>query len=387
MKFPKKLHNPPVGLIVGACDVTLWGLTGSERARRTLLKTGVGRMASDLTDAQSAQSCLMVRGDWVVDAALVDMLYRSPETVLITRRGDARIVVGGNVSTEKMPALHAAMQTAPGQTAETPANVHVVEHDPAQSTLYLAHLRKRLKPVVMELTAATVCAAEKATFAGSYKSVTDIVTKYVWPAPARVATRWCAKAGITPNMVTLFGFLLVLLTPFAFVKGWFWLGLAGAWVMTFLDTVDGKLARCTMTYTKFGDVFDHGIDLISPPFWWWAWHAGCLAAGAYYPMPTLCLWAVFGGYVILRLQEGLFIQLFGMQIHVWRRFDSFFRLILARRNPILILLTVALALGKPGLGMAAAAVWTLITMAVHLVQTVQALLTRRKGPVRSWMAQ
>ena len=41
-----------------------------------------------------------------------------------------------------------------------------------------------------------------------------------------------------------------------------------------LDTVDGKLARCTITSSKIGEAIDHGIDLVHPPFWWWAWGVG-----------------------------------------------------------------------------------------------------------------
>ena len=62
----------------------------------------------------------------------------------------------------------------------------------------------------------------------------------------------------------------VLLATYLFWHGWFLSGLAFAWGMCFLDTVDGKLARCTLTSTKLGDVFDHGIDLLHPPFWYYA---------------------------------------------------------------------------------------------------------------------
>jgi phosphatidylglycerophosphate synthase len=34
--------------------------------------------------------------------------------------------------------------------------------------------------------------------------------------------------------------------------GW---GLLAGWVMTFLDTVDGMLARVTLTATRFGNLF------------------------------------------------------------------------------------------------------------------------------------
>jgi phosphatidylglycerophosphate synthase len=171
----------------------------------------------------------------------------------------------------------------------------------------------------------------------------------------------------------------------AFWQGWFAAGLAAAWVMTFLDTVDGKLARVTLTSTKFGNVFDHGIDLIHPPFWWWAWHVGCLKAGAAYPWPEAALLVTLAGYVVLRLQEALFLWLFGLPIHVWRRFDSLFRMVVARRNPNLLLLTIAVGLGEPGWGMVAVAVWTALSVLVHGVQIIQALMARRAG-VSSWLA-
>src|SRR3546814_7940190 len=43
--------------------------------------------------------------------------------------------------------------------------------------------------------------------------------------------------------------------------------------------------------------------------------------------------AVVAGYVLQRVIEGLFIKDFGMDIHVWQKFDSDFRLVTARRNP------------------------------------------------------
>ena len=41
----------------------------------------------------------------------------------------------------------------------------------------------------------------------SYKGVTDVVTKHVWPIPALHVTRFCARLGISPNMVTLVSFI------------------------------------------------------------------------------------------------------------------------------------------------------------------------------------
>ena len=139
-----------------------------------------------------------------------------------------------------------------------------------------------------------------------------------------------------------------------------------------LDTVDGKLARCTGASSKWGNVFDHGIDLVHPPFWWWAWLHGLAAYGR--PLEpvyaTMVLWAIIGGYVVQRLIEGVFMRRFGgMHIHVWRPIDSQFRLITARRNPNMVILVAALlvrpARRRPG---QLVALWTIVSLIFHAVR-------------------
>ena len=96
--------------------------------------------------------------------------------------------------------------------------------------------------------------------------------------PARWVTRGCVRIGITPNQVTAASLVLVIVAGALFARGEFGWGLVAGWIMTFLDTVDGKLARVTVTSTPLGNVFDHGIDLVHPPLWYLAWGIG-LALG------------------------------------------------------------------------------------------------------------
>ena len=156
-----------------------------------------------------------------------------------------------------------------------------------------------------------------------------------------------------------------------------------------LDTVDGKLARCTITASKWGEAFDHGIDLVHPPFWWWAWAVGLGPYGR--PLSPPVFWwtlgVIVGGYVVQRLIEGAFIALFRIHIHVWRRFDSRFRLVTARRNPNMVILLAFLIAGRPDWGLIAVAAWTLASLLVHAVQLVEALAARARGrEVVSWLA-
>jgi phosphatidylglycerophosphate synthase len=250
-------------------------------------------------------------------------------------------------------------------------------------------LRKKERPFMERLEPGTVRSLERASYFGAYKGVTDLLTKYLWPEWALVLTRWAARIGMTPNQVSLVGALLCLLATWLFWRGWYWPGLAAGLAFMVLDTVDGKLARCTITSSKVGEAIDHGIDLVHPPFWWWAWGVGLHAYGR--PLAQEVFWwtlaVIVGGYVVQRLIEGAFILRFGMHIHVWRRFDSRFRLVTARRNPNMVILLAFLIAGRPDWGLVAVAAWTLISLAVHMVQLVQAVTARAAGrPVVSWLA-
>lgn len=72
-----------------------------------------------------------------------------------------------------------------------------------------------------------------------------------------------AKAGITPNALTCFGFAMTLAVAWVLSSGRFFLGgflvlLAGAF-----DFLDGALARATGRSTKFGAFLDSTLDRFS----------------------------------------------------------------------------------------------------------------------------
>jgi phosphatidylglycerophosphate synthase len=252
-------------------------------------------------------------------------------------------------------------------------------------------LRKRGTPFLMRLRPDTRAAVERASYFGAYKGVTDLLTKFLWPEWALWLTRLCARVGITPNMVTTVGAIFCIAATFAFANGQYWLGTGSALIFMVLDTVDGKLARCTLTSSAFGNVFDHGIDLVHPPFWWWFWGTG-LAHRGLALSDKVFAWvmvAIVGGYVLQRLIEGVFMRQNGkMHIHVWRRFDSRFRLVTARRNPNMVILFVSLLFGRPDIGLIAVAGWTVLSCVVHFVRLLQARVhVARGGRITSWLAE
>lgn len=358
-------------MILGPGDVRIWGMTARERLRRIFVRAGLPVVETP----PASGGVVLALGGWVYDEALLATLSKRPGSVLLSDDG---VAVAAHV-----PAAQAATAAAALERGEVPEGL---THLSLAELAYNEALRKREAPVLVRLTSENVRAVEARTFAGSYKGVTDLVTKYWWPVPARIVTRWCAVAGLRPNHVTFFGFLMVLAAFWLFWEGHFGLGLVCAWIMTFLDTVDGKLARVTMTSSAIGNVFDHGIDLIHPPFWWWAWYVGCFGAAIAADVPGVALVVILAGYVLQRVEEGIFLRAFGFHVHAWRPFDSFFRLITARRNPNLLILTPAWLLGFPGEGLMLVAVWTAICLVVHGAQLVQAFATPRERVV-SWLSR
>jgi hypothetical protein len=113
---------------------------------------------------------------------------------------------------------------------------------------------------------------------------------------------------------------------------------------------------------------------------------GLAASGLALPPDSIALQVIIWGYILQRIEEGSFGAIFGVPMHMWRRFDSFFRLITARRNPNLAILTIAAVLGRPDIGINVVAVWVAICLAIHALQIVQATVARRRGPLKSWLA-
>jgi hypothetical protein len=369
--------------IVGQCDVRLWELTSHERLKRQLDRAGVTRILGDGGRTDPDCTVVLVRADHLFEDRTVIDLVRAANVVVRTDDGTE---VAAHVSAELEP-LAVRRLSGGAREIDTP---ELGRSTPAEiSAAYLGPLLKASRPAVLPIRSDQKSALERRLFDGSYKGVTDLVTKWVLPAPARWATRICARLGIRPNLVTAASLVLAIFVTFLFASGRYAWGLAAAWLMTFLDTVDGKLARVTVDSSTFGHLFDHAIDLIHPPFWYVAWGIGLAslpAPGANLPLDTL-FGVIVGAYVAGRLLEGAFdFGLGKFSIFCWRPVDSYFRLIMARRNPNLLLLTGAALTRRHDLGLIAVALWTALSTLFLSVRIAMATRARLAGvELRPWL--
>ena len=369
--------DPPMLFVpVGTNEARPFGMDARDRACR--LATNAGFECAE--EPQPGRAMLLASMRYAWDPAWLKAMRSRPMTMLTL--GDEPVMVHVSVDAN-LAAAAAGLED--GQVVEG------YELLPAETAeLNYAELRKRERPFVMLLDEDNPEPVERAAYDAAYKGVTDVLTLYLWRRPAFYLTRWAARARIAPNAVTTVGAILCVLAFFLFWRGEYWWGVLSGFIFMVLDTVDGKLARVTGASSKWGEVLDHGIDLVHPPFWWWAWEHGLAGYGR--PLSplyaTMILWAIVGGYVAQRIIEGLFIKRFGgIHIHVWQPIDSKFRLITARRNPNMVILVAALLFQRPDLGLKLVAWWTIISLIFHAVRLAQASERVARGqPVTSWLS-
>ena len=372
----KKQVNPYVR-IIGDSPVEIWGLGGQARLTRMLESMDGVQLVTDQTPAPAGVPVLLIRGDYLFDRRLLQaMLQHDEDFALYNRACGAVVALRSGVDDPGV------FDAAP--EAELPPRIE----PEALVNPYDDRLQKYEPARVWQIRADNREALERELFSSSYKGVTDLVTKWVWPLPARWATKFCAGLGIKPNHVTGLSLALAVLAGVAFWCGHFATGLALGWCMTFLDTVDGKLARVTLTSSRFGDLLDHCLDLIHPPLWYIAWGVGLGAAALPVELTPLVL-LMLAGYIGGRLCEGAF-QLWIAQfpIFLWQPVDSLSRLITARRNPNLLLLSASLLAGRPELGLLSIIVWHLLSTLFLLYRLGMAWkMKQERGPLQCWLAE
>lgn len=371
--------------IFGESEITIWGLTGQVRLQRMLQTHEHIKLVDDVEKIPASATALFLNSNFLFDArVLTALLGLDKRIALYDDEGcPAAIRTDGNLAPRILRNLNNNKSQNYKFVLLTIPRIGLKD----LKIDFQQNLKKKDPPYLLPVSEANRRLLEKELFSGSYKGVTDLVTKWLWPLPAFWVTHYCVRQDWQPNHVTYLSIVLAILTGLAFWGGFFGIGLFMGWFMTFLDTVDGKLARVTVTSSRLGDVLDHGLDIIHPPLWYLAWGAGL--ASTLTPSSGLetMMWLMFLGYVGGRLCEGAFqFWLAHFDMFIWRKLDSFNRLITARRNPNLILLTYGWLTEQPDFGLLSVVVWHVISTAILTWRLITGWQTKQKeGSLKSWL--
>lgn len=326
------------------------------RRQRARLGPGTPRLIFGAPDPASGGERWVVRATAVFDPRLYDAVASAPGPVRVIDDGaDTPVPVG----LCRLPADGAAGSAAAG-TTELPIS---------KIPVYVPSLRRWLPPFWHDLRSpADVRAAASSLLDATQKGVLDFPAKYLHPAPENALTRMLAGSSVTPNQVTVATGVLGFLAAYLFASGRFGVGLLLALIVNVLDGVDGKLARVTLTTSRFGDRLDHTLDVAFEFAWYLSLGWGLSArTGETWP-----LWMAAGLVATMtgaRAVSGAYRALAGRQIHDHTAFDRAVRLVAGRRNSYVVLLALGWLAGRLAPAFRLAFWWAALTLAVYLLRT------------------
>ena len=174
--------------IVGDSPVDIWGLDGRTRLTRMLESMEGVTIVMGEAPAPPGTPVVCFRGDYLYHSRLLQaVLELDDDFALYEPNSDALIAL----RTE----IYDAGIFEAGHEAELPRRI---EPDDLVNP-YDNKLKKYEPARAWQIRADNRDELEQELFSSSYKGVTDLVTKWGWPAPARQATKVCARFGIKPE--------------------------------------------------------------------------------------------------------------------------------------------------------------------------------------------
>jgi phosphatidylglycerophosphate synthase len=329
------------------------------------LRIAVGGDTVRARIAAAGSPVLAVDVDTLADARLYDFLAQRPQAIAAEDNGAFLALVTD-------PAQLRAEATTLGDAI--PENFPRLTQ--AEFPGFIRNLRRTLPFYLFRVTReAERKSAERFLFWSNYKGSTDFFTKYIYPPLVWILVRPLARLHVHPNWVTGISILLTFAAVPLFAGGHFLAGFLCAYGMSVLDSVDGKLARLTFTDSKIGNILDHGLDLVHPPFWYCAWAYGLtlgqgpLGGGdVSSPVFVASLW-MLGLYVLDRLILKVYPSRFGRGLHTHAPMDGFVRTFISRRNINLPLFTVGYAVGLGTETIYLIVAWQALTCVYHGLRT------------------
>lgn len=319
--------------------------------------------------AASGDGLVVLDGANAVDPRLLDYLLSATAPCLATRGEGAQRAVAlrldGGLVQDIPPQARNLREVADALLAAGRIELLDEQAFPA----YVNKLRRSLPYWLYTVDETTRRGLERRLFWDNYKGSTDLLTRWVYPPLVWPLVRLCTRWGIHPNVVTVLSIVLAFVAVPLFARGDFLLGFLCAYGMSVLDSVDGKVARLTLTDSAIGNLLDHGLDQVHPPFWYFAWAWGLGARDPAEPLYQAAVWLILF-YVGDRLVLGLARWRLGFALHAATALDARARSLIARRNINMTIMAAAVLAGAGATGFYVITAWQGLTLAWHAARTL-----------------
>jgi phosphatidylglycerophosphate synthase len=240
--------------------------------------------------------------------------------------------------------------------------------DAAEENDYMVGMRRRLRPVCFPAPPEQDRRpAERIILDSAQNGTLDLPAYFHAPIETGIISLLC-KTRITPNQITIAGFIIGCGTTAALALGRVGLGIIIALIFGIVDGLDGKQSRVKIETTELGE-WEHYLDYLIENSWWAAiafhlWRSGQFS-NAFYFFALLV-----GSQLLDEFAKRRAKMAKGRLLDDVTPFDRAFRLIAGRRNVYVWILACGFLLDAFPQSYAVICGWAAFSAAVHLVRSI-----------------
>lgn len=233
---------------------------------------------------------------------------------------------------------------------------------------YIVSMRQHVRPFCFRAPRAQDRRLAQRIILDSAQNGTLDLPAYIHgPIETAIISLLC-KTRITPNQITIGGFIIGCSATAAFVLGRVGLGIIAALIFGIVDGLDGKQARVKVETTKRGK-WEHHLDYFIENSWWLAiafhlWRSG------EFPNVFYFFALLVGSRLLHEFAKRPVKMAKGRLLDDVAPFDRAFRLIAARRNVYVWILACGFLLDAFPQSYAVICGWAAVSAAVHLMRSI-----------------
>jgi phosphatidylglycerophosphate synthase len=229
-------------------------------------------------------------------------------------------------------------------------------------------MRRRLRPLCFRVPLEQDRRrAERIILDSAQKGTLDLPAYLHAPIETGLISLLC-KTPITPNQITIAGFIIGCGATAAFVVGRSGLGILFAFVFGIVDGLDGKQSRVKIETTERGK-WEHHLDYLIENSWW-ATIAFHLWRSGQFSNAFLFLALLIGSHLLDEFAKRRAKMATGRLLDDLTPFDRVFRLIAARRNVYVWVLGIGFLLNLFPQSYAIICGWAAFSAAVHVIRSI-----------------
>jgi phosphatidylglycerophosphate synthase len=240
--------------------------------------------------------------------------------------------------------------------------------DAAEEDDYVVSMRRRVRPLCfLAPPEQSRRVAERVILDSAQNGTLDLPAYIHGPIETAIISLLC-KTRITPNQITIGGFVIGCSATAAFALGRIGLGIIAALIFGIVDGLDGKQSRVKIETTERGK-WEHHLDYLIENSWWLA-IAFDLRRSGKFPNVFYFLALLIASHLLAEFAKRRAKMVKGRLLDDISPFDRAFRLIAARRNVYVWILACGFLLGAFPQSYAIICGWAAVSATVHLMRSV-----------------